>query len=112
MKTCQSCLNNSARERAEKKGVIQKEGNKENMPATSGEHIIDHQDINNTSMLWPTVSWNIFCSLLEGGQDSAFELSAFVQAPDGDPLREPMTRKEFLQIISQVIKEKTGYRFK
>jgi hypothetical protein len=66
-----------------------------------------------TGEKWPTLSWDIFCSLLDGSQDTAFELSAFVQAPDRHPLGVPaMTGKEHSQTISQIVRGKMGYQFK
>jgi hypothetical protein len=92
-----------------------RDGDKENIPVTHGDtfgekmaHCGDPTD--NTGEMWPTLPWDIFCSLLDGSQDTAFELSAFVQAPDRHPLGVPaMTGKEHSQTISQIVREKTGY---
>jgi hypothetical protein len=95
-----------------------RDGDKENIPVTHGDtfgekmaRCGDPKD--NTGKMWPTLPWDIFCSLLDRSQDTAFKLSAFVQAPDRHPLRVPaMTGEEHSQTISQIVREKTGYQFK
>jgi hypothetical protein len=116
MKTCQACLDHAAKKREEKKNQKGRDRDKENVPVTHGDTFGEnmarrHRD--DTSEKWPTLPWVIFCSLLDGSQDTAFELSAFVQAPDRCLLGAPaVTGKEYSQTISQMVREKTGYRFK
>jgi hypothetical protein len=105
MKTCAKCLKVTSEKRGAKK---RQAGDKENNDMAEER---THKRFKLSADEVPTLSWEAFVTLLAENKDNAFELEAFVSVTTG-PLTEAMTGLERAKIVSQAVREATGYRFK
>jgi hypothetical protein len=60
----------------------------------------------------PTLSWDVFLSLLTENKDDAFELEAFLNVPIGGPLVDAKGGLDRAKAVSKAVWDATGYRFK
>jgi hypothetical protein len=104
LKTCIRCLDKQAAAHANRR-------EKENIPMHAPCRGLAREEKGSWERP-PTISWDAFLTLLSGNQDRAFELDTFVREAPREPLSDAQDSHARAIMVSNIVWEVTGYRFK
>jgi hypothetical protein len=103
LKTCVACLEKMAGRRIQATGDKENDSKKQSKVNKGSRARMDRP---------PTLSWDVFISLLKNNKDKACELYAFIIEPPCIPLVPQKDCHDRVAVVAKAVWDATGFRFK